>query len=291
MESFRQALLTLGSKLNRTRDAHGAGQALLEAADVLWHWDAASLDVVTATDPLEVRSVLNVDIIGGERREVVGPQPRRVTSWIRRVIERGAELIEREEASELMADAIPFGDTGRHSACIMSVPIRREASVVGILSIHSYSPHAYTTDDLQVLLSLANYCSGALDRIRAEDAQRLSEERYRHLIESSFDWIWEVDANGRYTYASPKVIKLLGYEPREVLGRTPFELMPEAEAKRGGRGFSRHYFGPQAFFRIGEHQPAQGRPAFGFGDQRSAGAGSIRRTPRLPRYGPRRDRA
>jgi PAS domain S-box-containing protein len=35
-----------------------------------------------------------------------------------------------------------------------------------------------------------------------------------------------------YTYSSPKVSVLLGYEPQEVIGKTPFDLMPPEEAKR-----------------------------------------------------------
>jgi two-component system, chemotaxis family, CheB/CheR fusion protein len=69
-------------------------------------------------------------------------------------------------------------------------------------------------------------------RKRAEEALRQSETRYRALVETTYDWVWEVDAEGRYTYASPKVLELLGYTPAEVIGRTPFDLMPADEAER-----------------------------------------------------------
>ncbi|MEW5770779.1 MAG: PAS domain S-box protein [Pseudomonadota bacterium] len=57
-------------------------------------------------------------------------------------------------------------------------------------------------------------------------------ERFRALVETTADWIWEVDAEGRYTYASPRVRELLGHDPEEVLGKTPFDFMPPAEARR-----------------------------------------------------------
>lgn len=69
-------------------------------------------------------------------------------------------------------------------------------------------------------------------QLRAEKRLRDSEGRHRNLVETSFDWIWEVDAQGRYTYASPRVVDFLGYTPEEMLGRTPFDFMPEAEARR-----------------------------------------------------------
>ena len=69
-------------------------------------------------------------------------------------------------------------------------------------------------------------------RRAAEKALRESEEKFRSLVESSSDWIWEVNEQAVYTYASPQVYELLGYAAEEVIGKTPFELMPPDEALR-----------------------------------------------------------
>ena len=66
----------------------------------------------------------------------------------------------------------------------------------------------------------------------ANAALRESEERYRTLVETVSDWVWEVDENVVYTFVSPKIRDLLGYEPGEILGKTPFDLMPPDEALR-----------------------------------------------------------
>ncbi len=60
----------------------------------------------------------------------------------------------------------------------------------------------------------------------------VSEERFRALVETSRDWIWAVDERGSYTYCSPRVKDLLGYEAHEMLGRDFFALMPVEEARR-----------------------------------------------------------
>jgi PAS domain S-box-containing protein len=57
------------------------------------------------------------------------------------------------------------------------------------------------------------------------------------LLNQNSDWVWEVDAQGRYTWASDVVTSLLGYPPSEVIGKTPFDFMPPGEAERVGRAF------------------------------------------------------
>ncbi len=63
-------------------------------------------------------------------------------------------------------------------------------------------------------------------------------DRFNILVENSYEWVWEVDANGIYTYASPQVKAVLGYEPEELIGKTPFDFMNEDEAVRVGKIFS-----------------------------------------------------
>jgi len=70
------------------------------------------------------------------------------------------------------------------------------------------------------------------EREKLEEALAKSETRFRNLVETTSYWVWEVDKSGVYTYASPAVRYLLGYEPEDVIGKTPFDLMPADEAKR-----------------------------------------------------------
>lgn len=67
---------------------------------------------------------------------------------------------------------------------------------------------------------------------RIEEALAQSEDRFRSIVDASADWIWEVDTQGHYTYASESVEQLLGYTPAEVVGKTPFDFMPPDEAAR-----------------------------------------------------------
>ncbi len=82
------------------------------------------------------------------------------------------------------------------------------------------------------LVGLFGIARNITDRKRMEDALRKSEQRFRSLVETTSDLVWETDKDGFYTYVSPKVRDLLGYAPEEVIGKKAFDFMPMNEAQR-----------------------------------------------------------
>jgi PAS domain S-box-containing protein len=60
---------------------------------------------------------------------------------------------------------------------------------------------------------------------RAEEARRESEERYRTLVEHTFDFIIEASVDGRFLYLSSDYKEALGYDVDELLGRNIFEFI------------------------------------------------------------------
>lgn len=71
---------------------------------------------------------------------------------------------------------------------------------------------------------------GEQARKLAEKALRESEAKFRALVESTSDWLWEINEHAVYTYSSPQVHDLLGYAVDEIIGKTPFDLMAQEEA-------------------------------------------------------------
>lgn len=58
-----------------------------------------------------------------------------------------------------------------------------------------------------------------------------SKTRFQDIAFCGGDWIWEVDTQGRYTYASENVVDIIGYTANEILGHKPFELMSAEESE------------------------------------------------------------
>ncbi|HTD28720.1 MAG TPA: PAS domain S-box protein, partial [Xanthomonadaceae bacterium] len=56
------------------------------------------------------------------------------------------------------------------------------------------------------------------ERIQIERALRESEERFRTIVESSHDWIWENELNTRITYSNGAIAHILGYRLDEMHG-------------------------------------------------------------------------
>jgi len=57
------------------------------------------------------------------------------------------------------------------------------------------------------------------DVTETQNALQKSEKRFRDIVVNTGDWIWETDEKGCYTYCSPVVKQVLGYEYNEVLGK------------------------------------------------------------------------
>ncbi|OPZ87988.1 MAG: Sporulation kinase E [bacterium ADurb.Bin429] len=74
----------------------------------------------------------------------------------------------------------------------------------------------------EVLLTAAQDIT---ERVRAEDALRTSEERFRALIEHSQDAVVMLDATGRFLYASPAAARINGYPLESFPAHSAFEII------------------------------------------------------------------
>jgi len=83
--------------------------------------------------------------------------------------------------------------------------------------------------DARLLMRAIDY---AIERKRAEQALRDSEEKFRSIVETTSEWIWSVDLTRRLTYSNPAVEVVLGYAAGEILGQQTTALIHEADRQK-----------------------------------------------------------
>jgi PAS domain S-box-containing protein len=219
-ELTKETFLFLGAQLSSVKTPVEAARAVYAAADQLWQWDAATLDLYFPERDWVV-PVLLCDVIDGQRREVApcfpeGGPPARLS----RIMRKGAELILRQPAEMQSTEFSRFGDTSRLAASLMYVAMRREGQPVGVLSIQSYTPNAYTQEDLRTLQALADYCGGALERIRAEQTLQQREDFNRTILATAMDGFFVLDfaadPGGAIVAVNDAFCRLIGYNREEL---------------------------------------------------------------------------
>ena len=217
----------LSQRLSAATTAAEAAMIICEAADGLFKWSDFALDLYFAeTD--EVFSLLNITTVGGQRVELPPSlQPKTANALIRRVVNRGAELLSSEEARD-------------HSAATMLAPILKGTHVIGVLLIQNPSPGAFTGRDLEMLQTLAGQSGGALERVRAQDELRQTQERFHDLFDNSPDAIFVEELDGTVLDVNSAGCGLHGMTREQIIGKNSLEdLLPPDRREAAQRDFQK----------------------------------------------------
>jgi PAS domain S-box-containing protein len=107
----------------------------------------------------------------------------------------------------------------------ISVVIPGHAGPFGVLGAHTQQGRTFTRDDANFLQSIANVLAQQIERTQSDEALRRSEDRFSKAFRSSpLAVTISTEAEGRYLDVNDSFLQLLGYQRREVIGRTAGEL-------------------------------------------------------------------
>lgn len=171
-------------------------------------------------------------------------------------------------ACRVLAERLSVNEEPR-GALVRSLGIRAYAChpllgpdnrVLGTLSFGAGDRDTFSAEDLDLMKAVTDHVAVAMLRSETERALRESRNQYQALIETTSDFIWEVDSSGRYTYCSPQMEKLWGLKPKAMVGRTPFEMILPEQRTAAAETFAGLVRSPAPFrgFEFGSHD-GQGR--------------------------------
>lgn len=109
---------------------------------------------------------------------------------------------------------------------IMKLEQTCEQAAAGNLDVSMTKTLLHRHDEIG---SLSRSFNAMIQSLQGTIAQlRKSDQRFQDIVDSTGDWIWEVDVEGRYIYVSNAVKTVLGYETAEVLGKYFYDFfLPE----------------------------------------------------------------
>lgn len=213
----------LGQQLSSVTTPIAAGRIIGDVAEELFGWDSFSLNLYSL-ETNETDYVLNVDTFDGQKTEILPfVSSAGIPASAHRIMTNGPELVMNPVGvpCELVASC---GSMGLF-ASLMYVPIRAKEKMIGVLAVRSRQPDVYDGNDLKTLVSLADYCSGALQRIRAEEELHHNEQEYRALFDSDGSGKCEVHPEtGRFLRANPKFCEWTGYMIEELREKTFLDI-------------------------------------------------------------------
>jgi diguanylate cyclase (GGDEF)-like protein/PAS domain S-box-containing protein len=87
-------------------------------------------------------------------------------------------------------------------------------------------------------MGYVGHCVDFTDRIDAEFARRIGDDRFQALARHAFDLVSIYDADSRFVYASPSHERVLGYRPDDLVGVSPVDLLHPEEQESVGTAFA-----------------------------------------------------
>ena len=107
---------------------------------------------------------------------------------------------------------------GSPSVDWLGVPLKSRGRTFGVLVVQSYDPRfRYGPTEKDVLTFVSQQIAVAIDRKRAQEAVRESEERYRLLFERNLAGVYRITLTGRILECNDALAHMFGYRSREDL--------------------------------------------------------------------------
>src|SRR5215217_6088807 len=108
------------------------------------------------------------------------------------VFRQGRSMLVTDAAAKEFYANGEIENIGTDSPIWLGVPLKTPAGVIGVLVVQDYeNSDTYTYQDVELLSSVADQIAIAIERKRAEEKLRVSQERFELITRATSDAIWD----------------------------------------------------------------------------------------------------
>ncbi|MDO9512377.1 MAG: PAS domain S-box protein [Bacteroidales bacterium] len=97
-----------------------------------------------------------------------------------------------------------------------------QGNAIGIIALIDTKPMNESNQMNAILSIFTSRAAMEIERAKSDKELRNNIKRFVQVAENAQEWIWEVNAEGLYTYSSPMIYNILGYTPEEVVNKNYF---------------------------------------------------------------------
>ncbi|WP_170116485.1 PAS domain S-box protein [Devosia submarina] len=134
-------------------------------------------------------------------------------------LRRGEPLIVHDVATDPRTSSPESLQAFAHleTASVLTASLIKSGQMIAALYIHNRTARTWTQAEVRLVQEVAERTWSALERARAEAAQRMSEERFRKLSELSPAIVWFGNADGSLSYLNERWTEYSGQPMSEAL--------------------------------------------------------------------------
>ncbi|MDQ3546342.1 MAG: PAS domain S-box protein, partial [Verrucomicrobiota bacterium] len=135
------------------------------------------------------------------------------------VLRTGRPLLLNDETKNRMREQGEVGLIGSDSASWLGVPLRTPSRIIGVLAVQHYHENdAYSQRDLEFLSTLGDQVALAIERKRAQEELKQSEEDFRTMANNISQLAWMADAKGYIFWYNQRWFDYSGTTLEEMAG-------------------------------------------------------------------------
>jgi PAS domain S-box-containing protein len=233
-ESFRDALITFGDRLQACRDTAEMAAVGAEIMARTLGLDRAGYGTVDeAMEHVEIERDWTApgvaSVAGRHRFDEFGE--------VRAGLAQGREVVIHDVTTDPRTARNPGPLLAIGVRALINVPVLEQGRIVALFFLHDRQVRDWRTDKLAFIRDIAERTRAAIERFRAEASRRESEEQFRVFAQAMPNHVWAADANGALYRFNEQVHAYAGTSAGELDGTAWASIVHPDDVGAAGRAW------------------------------------------------------